>query len=69
MAPSLEDGIGVAVNIFMIARRFEDLEAWQLANEVKQRVYALLDMRVSGISCVGHSMRSVYAPQTEVVDP
>jgi len=33
MAPSLEDGIGVAVNIFMIARRFEDLEAWQLANE------------------------------------
>jgi four helix bundle protein len=27
----------------MIARRFEELEAWQLANEVKRKVYNLLD--------------------------
>jgi hypothetical protein len=39
-----QSGIRVAANIFMIARRFEDLEAWQLANEVKKRVYALLDI-------------------------
>ena len=26
------------------------------------------EMRVSGISCVGHSMRSVYAPHTENPD-
>jgi four helix bundle protein len=36
-------GIGVAGTFHMIARRFEDLEAWQLANEVKKKVYALLD--------------------------
>jgi four helix bundle protein len=40
----IRNGIRVAVNTFMIARRFEDLEAWQLANEVKQKVYALLDI-------------------------
>jgi hypothetical protein len=27
-----------------------------------------LGVRVSGISCVGHSMRRAYAPQTEVTD-
>jgi len=27
----------------MIARRFEELEAWQLANAVKQQVYELID--------------------------
>jgi hypothetical protein len=30
--------------------------------------YAFASKRVSGISCVGHSMRSDYAPQTEKPD-
>jgi four helix bundle protein len=39
--------------------------------ELKAGYYAAegrkyLAARVSGISCVGHSMRSIYAPQTEV---
>jgi hypothetical protein len=37
-----QSGIAVAAVPGMIARRFEDLEAWQLANEVKKKVYALL---------------------------
>ena len=69
-------------------RSHEEIVAWQLSTELKNRVYALIDAdpriqrdvrfrdhlegavssappRVSEISCVGHSIRSLYAPQTE----
>src|SRR6266487_5748509 len=41
--PALICGTGIAGNARMIARRFEELEAWQLANAVKQQVYELID--------------------------
>ena len=36
-------GMEVAIATCMAARRFDELLAWQLANELKQRVYALVD--------------------------
>ncbi len=41
--PSRADGMKVAIATCMAARRFDELLAWQLANELKQRVYALVD--------------------------
>ena len=41
-----------------------------LASHDYDRIQAIVEEvgEVSGISCVGHSMRSVYAPQTERPD-
>jgi four helix bundle protein len=36
-------GTGIASVLVMGVRRYEDLVAWQLANELKQNVYALVD--------------------------
>ena len=36
-------GTGIARAQFVGARRYEELVAWQLANELKQKVYALVD--------------------------
>jgi four helix bundle protein len=36
------DGMRRAIRRGMIARRYEDLDAWQLANELKEEVYALI---------------------------
>jgi four helix bundle protein len=38
-----ECGTVVAFALRMVARRYEELVAWQLANELKQKVYALID--------------------------
>jgi four helix bundle protein len=35
-------GTGCASVLFMIATRFQELEAWQLADELKREVYALI---------------------------
>jgi four helix bundle protein len=42
-----------------------DEVAWEV-DEAAQLLKMIRSARVSGISCVGHSMRSIYAPQTEV---
>src|SRR6476661_238526 len=36
-------GTSVADHVRMAARRFEELDAWKLADELKKKVYALLD--------------------------
>ena len=36
-------GMGIASALFVGVHRYEELVAWQLANELKQRVYALVD--------------------------
>jgi hypothetical protein len=52
-------GTSIAQSPRMVARRFEELDAWQLANELKRKVYELVattaaksDLGLSGISCV-----------------
>ncbi len=36
-------GTGIASALLVGVRRYEELVAWQLANELKQKVYALVD--------------------------
>lgn len=36
-------GMGIAIALLVGARRYEELVAWQLANELKRKVYALVD--------------------------
>jgi four helix bundle protein len=36
-------GMGIARRLSMAARRYQDLDVWLLANELKKKVYALVD--------------------------
>ena len=44
-------GIELASVETMVARRFEELVAWQLANELKRKVYALVDASAARNDC------------------
>ena len=57
---SVSERTGVWFKIFALGN-------WAEGDETK--LFALFHPRVSEISCVGHSMRRAYAPQTEVADP
>jgi four helix bundle protein len=42
-------GLSLALLISMVARRYQDLDCWQLSNELKRRVYAFIALRPASL--------------------